>query len=88
MEQACQQIIEFVQTSEKNTKSLDGIMKKMVICEQKLIVWNKESFGNVFYKLRQAQHRLQNTVEAYPTRADREDYYNTRKEVQLWMERE
>lgn len=81
--QACQQIIESIWTDGRKTESMDGLMQKVVICGQKLIVWNKKSFGNVSYKLRQAQNRMQRVVKDDLICANQEKYYNKRKEVQF-----
>jgi len=62
----CKQVIQEAWRGIQGRKELTIVMRKIQYCGEKLIVWNKTSFGHVQRNLSKAKEQLQITHQAGP----------------------
>lgn len=55
---ACKQVIDTAWKGVMGPQDLSSVMKKIQRCGEKLMVWNKSSFGNVKKNIEKARHKL------------------------------
>lgn len=67
---------------------MHSVMRKIEVCGERVIVWNKEVFGNVKKGLEKARANLQSIQRSDPRGNRRHEHKAAISEVQNWLERE
>lgn len=69
-------------------EDMHGVMERISRCSEKLEMWNKDSFGNVYQNIKKAKVKLNQALEEDPQLQNVTLQKEIRGELKPWLEKE